>query len=190
MRRLLLVIFIIVLCLGCSKGNSGLEEDKGLESNATCDTLLKGCEDFIYISGEDLLNLNSINKQVQISKNINVSIMLKRGNPNGLDAYVFEKQMSSYITNLIYDCDEKNVCITDEFGFPLERYYYQIAAYDLDNDDKKELIFLAGDKKESLVVCIFEVIKKNKKTVVKLRDTYSGGKYAYIDAQNNIKLLK
>lgn len=73
---------------------------------------------------------------------------------DGMNIYAYDKRNSKNITDLM-DCFwNEDFDVTDEFGLPLEGYYYEVTAHDIDNDNKKEIIFLAGDKKEKLVVCV------------------------------------
>ena len=109
-----------------------------------------------------------------------------------MDADVFDKSMLTFVCNLMdfYNEDKKADNLTDEFGCPLKECYYEVSAYDIDKDDKKELIFSMGNKKDSLVIYVFEVNKDRSGIKIKLKSSYYGGKYAYIDENNRIQIVK
>lgn len=90
----------------------------------------------------------------------------------------------------MYCLENEDFDVTDEFGFSLETYYYEIAAHDIDSDNKKENILLTGDKKANLVVCVLKVGKKKGKLKFGVQDVYHGEQYAYIDKNNNVKIVE
>ena len=73
MKRIVCILLVILLCSGCKNYESVVSETQSieLESIETKDIqtewikLLNGCDDFIVMSGKDLLDLSVIEKKLQ-----------------------------------------------------------------------------------------------------------------------------
>lgn len=132
--------------------------------------ILKGCEEFLYIRGKELLELDNREGIFTISNNIKLGILIKRGSPNGMDIYISDTD-GNFLYNLMHS-EEIDTSITDQWGMPLEELNYEVAVYDLNSDSKKEIIFLAGSETK-IWGYIFEVDAKEEKVNFKFIKSFT-----------------
>lgn len=200
-RVMCLLICILLLC-GCDNItiNDKYEESTSEILNETTSflnhkdinyILETKNDDKVQLSGKKMLDLEEAYKEVQVTSDKIITLKVTRDNPNGTKMLVIN---GDYAYNLIYYSffvrNEENV--TDEYGFPLEDYYYELACYDLDQDNIKEIIVAIGNKTDYLAIYILEMdyfADSYENGEPKLVSSVYGTTDAYIDESNKICVM-
>ena len=139
----------LMACGNVKDKAKGTESTKNEKVESISDkNIINGCDDYLDISGKALLDLKQKDKVVSISEKTDLEIIMKRGNPNGMNIRILNKK-GEVLTDLM-NGDEIDEKITDEFGMPRKNIDYEVGLYDLDRDNINEIIFSARIKNEIL----------------------------------------
>lgn len=143
--------------------------------------------DFIFIQGKDMtIDGNSSMMEVDIDNGgNNVLFKISLDTPNGTKIMVYKGDIGVNLLDLFDVEDIEYVNAFDDTGDPKDNYYFQLSAYDLDSDGKKEVIVSVGNLLTELTFVVFKVSDSDDLSFERV-GSIAGQSNMYLDKDNHI----
>ena len=141
--------------------------------------------DFVEISGEELLERKEVAISTEIMPGKDADLVIKRDNVGqGISMTIISEKKGVDMVSYLGES-------TDEWCGAKKEFYYQMAAYDFNNDGEKEVIVAGGNKADILEVNVFcidlniDFGNNNPQLLAQI----NGGSKSYVDEKNEICVI-
>jgi len=187
-KKYLSAILVMCLLVGCTAKPTVIESGAAPSSQKTAESEMQGAQEYLFeaqgmdsiqLTGQEILDGKEVDMSVKIADGIDVDFHISRDTPNGTKLYATYKSQAvnlavNYISPDVFDNDEA-----------ITTYIYQIACYDFNKDDQKEVVVAAGNNDDQLSIFIFGVDVESQ-FIYNPENYILGYKNAYTNEDNEI----